>query len=112
MPPTRPLLAPLTLETVRASGRWIKGVAATSDDVASCKAVFCASPDATPLDIEIPQYALLTEDRTLHVITQAEEAKGFRMVGALRVSDGNAIAGFETDFTFLGTSEPTNRTAL
>ena len=51
---------PLTLDGFRASGRFIKGIAATPEDVASFKAVFSAGPSARPLDLDIPQYAMTT----------------------------------------------------
>jgi len=101
---------PLTLDVVRESGRFIKGIAATTEDVASCKAVFSAGPNARPLEIGVPQYAMYEDKETgeysLHIITQAEEANGFRLVGALRVSDGTQLAGFQSDFKFLGRFSP------
>jgi hypothetical protein len=101
---------PLTLDGVRASGRFIKGIAATPEDVASHKAVFSAGPSAQPLEVDIPQYAMFedkeTGERSLHIITQAEEANGFRLIGALQVSDGKELAGFESDFQFLGQLPP------
>src|SRR5262245_18159517 len=101
---------PLTLDGIRASGRFIKGIAATPEDVASCKAVFSAGPNARPLDAVIPQYAMYRDkesgEHPLHIITQAEEANGFRLIGALRASDGMQLAGFESDFQFLGQLPP------
>ena len=101
---------PLTLDGVRASGRFMKGIAASPEDVTSCKAVFSAGPNARPLDVDIPQYAMYedkeTGEHSLHVITQAEEANGFRLIGALRASDGTQLAGFESDFQFLGQVPP------
>ena len=105
---------PLTLEGIHASGRYIRGNAATPEDVASYKAVFSAGPDAKPLDLDIPQYATCidpeTDQPSLYVVTQAEEAGGRRLIGALRVSDGSPLAGFERDFQLLGhaTNPPKN----
>ena len=101
---------PLTLDGVRASGRFIKGIAATPEDVASRKAVLSVGPNARPLEVDIPQYAMYedkeTGEHSLHIIIQAEEANGFRLIGALRVSDGKELAGFESDFQFLGQVPP------
>jgi hypothetical protein len=47
-----------------------------------------------------------TGEHSLHIIIQAEEANGFRLIGALRVSDGKELAGFESDFDFLGQVPP------
>jgi hypothetical protein len=47
-----------------------------------------------------------TGDRSLHVVTQAEESNGLRLIGALRVSDGSEWAGLESDFQLLGHSAP------
>jgi hypothetical protein len=107
---TNPQL-PLTLDSVRASGRFITGVAATPEDVAAYKAVFSAGPSARPLAVDIPQYAMFEDkesgERTLHIIVQAEEANGHRLIGALAVSDGKELAGFVSDFQFLGQVPPT-----
>ena len=110
--PSPPL--PLTLEGIHASGRFIRGITATPEVVASNKAVFSVGPDAKPLDLHIPQYATCidpdTDQPSLYVVTQAEEAGGSRLIGALRVSDVSPLAGFEGDFQLLGdaTSPPKN----
>jgi hypothetical protein len=95
---------PLSLEGVRASGRFIKGAAATIEDAKLRKAVFSTAPHGKPLNIDIPQYAMY--ENALYVVTQAEEAKGFCMIGALRVSDGGELVGLESDFQFLGADLP------
>jgi hypothetical protein len=100
--PNPPL--PLSLEGVRACGRFIKGIAATKEDAASRKAVFSTAPHGKPLDLDIPQYAM--HEKTVYVITQAEEAQGFRIIGALRVSDASVLVGFENEFEFLGADLP------
>jgi hypothetical protein len=64
--PNPPL--PFSLEGVRACGRFIKGVAATKEDAASRKAVFSSAPHGTPLDLDIPQYAM--HEKILYVVTQ------------------------------------------
>jgi hypothetical protein len=105
--PNPPL--PLSLEGVRACGRFIKGVAATKEDAASRKAVFSTTPHGKPSDLDIPQYAMheyAMHEKTVYVVTQAEEAQGFRIIGALRVSDGSDMVGFENEFEFLGADLP------
>ena len=101
---------PLTLDGVRASGRFIKGIAATPEDVASRKAVLSVGPNARPLEVDIPQYAIYedkeTGEQSLHIIIQAEEVNGFRLIGGLRAGDGKELAGFQSDFQFLGQVPP------
>jgi hypothetical protein len=101
---------PLTLDSVRASGRFITGVVATPEDVASYKAVFSGAPNARPLEIDVPQYAMFqdkeTGERSLYIVTQAEEGNEYRFIGAFGVTDGRELVGFESDFQFLGQVPP------
>jgi len=74
---------------------FIKGRAATTDDVASGAAAFAlqskGKADGRPLDIEIPQYALLRDDKTGRdipvIIIQAETNGAMEVVGCIGIFD-------------------------
>ena len=90
---------------------YIVGRAATQADVKAGRAVFVAGQGHTvigkPLPLKIPQYAWLKQDQTKIpvIIVQAEEANGFRLVGA-RYLNGEDVIGGANDFELLGTKAP------
>lgn len=87
---------------------------AVESDINSGAAVFLLKSNGinigTPIDIEIPQYAIHLDGetgmRSNVVIIQAEEANGQQVVGALNVKTQKFIAGFLNEFELLGTNKP------
>jgi hypothetical protein len=90
---------------------YVKGKAATKDDVAAGKAVFVAARGEVvigkPIPIQVPQYAWSTADgkKEPAIIIQAEEAGGQKLIGA-RLLSGGLVAGLIIDFELLGTKAP------
>jgi hypothetical protein len=91
--------------------KFVSGRAATEVDVNTGAAVFQLRDGeisiGDPIDIPIPQYALLNDEGSLVpvIIIQAEQAKGQRLIGAIGAS-GQFIAGLFTDFQLLGKQRP------
>ena len=94
--------------------KFVSGRTATEKDIAAGAAVFLLESDGvsigSPLEIEIPQYAIHTDNengKTEHVVViQAEEANGQKVIGALIVSTKEYMAGFMGEFKFLGKKIP------
>ena len=110
------VLMPLTLVTAQDSvwpalptSGFISGRAATATDVAAGNAVFVAKVDGTvigkPLEIVVPQYALLSVDGEETpipvVIVQAEHAVGMDLIGYRRVDGSEGVATLP-EFVLLG----------
>jgi hypothetical protein len=87
---------------------YISGRAATKADVAAGNAAFVLEVDGIvigkPMAITVPQYAYNVEGKNKIpvIVIQAEEAQGFKMIGA-RCPDGGEVVGFIADFELLGT---------
>ncbi|MEM7412106.1 MAG: hypothetical protein AAF430_17900 [Myxococcota bacterium] len=96
------------------SSGFIVGRAASMADVESGDAVFVAqvgeSIIGVPLDLQIPQYAYLTDaggsDRIRVIIVQAENAGGTDMIGYLQIDDGSQGVGTLAEFELLGIIPP------
>lgn len=94
----------------------VKGRVATEADVTAGNAVFLlqskeGSPNGTPLGIDIPQYAIHTDEQTgeqtAGVVIQAEEAAhGQKAVGFVAIGSHEHRAGLLHEFTLLGTNKP------
>jgi len=94
----------------------IKGRSATEDDVNAGRAVFMLqAEDGTvngePIDIDIPQYAIHTNEETGEetpgVVIQAEHAvQGPQAIGFLPVGKDEFQVGLIHEFRLLGTSKP------
>ena len=90
---------------------FIRGRAATTEDVNARRAVFVAAvqgvPVGHPIDITIPQYAYYDDGgvKVAVFVVQAEEAQGRQIVGARRF-DGSEIVGLLADFELLGEHPP------
>lgn len=90
---------------------FIRGRAATKEDVDARRAVFVAAVDGVPvghpIDITIPQYAYYADrgGKVAVVVVQAEEAQGRQILGARRF-DGSEIVGLIADFELLGKQPP------
>ena len=90
---------------------FIKGRAATSDDVRSGSAAFVLAangvPIGRPLDIAIPQYALWRDDKTGAdtpvIITQVETNGRIDVVACVGVMDHAVRVATLKEFTLLGT---------
>lgn len=92
----------------------VKGRAATEDDVRQGKAAFVIKvagiPAGTPLNIQIPQYAVHVEEGTAKetpvVVIQAEENQGVQAVGYVVVGEGAIGASLLRELRLLGTEPP------
>ena len=92
---------------------FIEGRAATEEDVDNRSAVFVLKADdlyiGTPIDIELPQYALYHNEKgeaEQVIVIQAEEAQGKKVLGAVQVKTGQYLVGLFHDFELLGTDGP------
>lgn len=126
----RPALAPLTFlglalalspGPAAAQTAWpglptdhfMTGRAATQQDVQDGNALFALAAEAspTPLELEIPQYAVHRNSDTGEdegvIVLQAESASGQRVVGYVRVQDQQLGVDVIESFELLGTSVPT-----
>lgn len=95
----------LSLEEVKKQNSFIKNTPATQEDVQAGKAFFSGDPLGIPIDIEIPQYALHTDEEgkeTQVIVIQAEQVNDLRIFGARIVEDGTDFAGLEQEFMLLG----------
>ena len=90
---------------------FIKGRPAQKEDVARGDAVFVAAVNnvvvGKPLNIAIPQYAVLRDTHQHVILVQAEEANGVTLYG-LRRLNGKEIVVKNTDVDLLGTERPPN----
>lgn len=92
----------------------VSGRAPMQDDVRDGRAVFLAKSGdvyiGQSLNIQVPQYAYHVDGesgrRTRCVIIQAEEAGGQKLVGAIQIADGAALAGLLSEFELLGREKP------
>jgi len=90
---------------------FLAGRPATTDDVAAGRAQFALAGGgfANPIDIDIPQYALLRREDGTHVpgiVLQAEEAQGLS-VAAFRALGGDSVEVVLVDeLTLLGRRRP------
>ena len=89
---------------------FIKGRAATKSDVDKRNAVFAYVHDknkSTPIDIHLPQYALVkhtTTNKMIPVIVlQAEKVQGTDMIGYLDLSTNKRAVTVRNRVKFLGT---------
>ena len=90
----------------------ISGRYATEEDVNTGAAVFMLRSEGenigVPLDIQIPQYAIHTDqetgEKTRVVVIQAEEANGSKVIGAVNIITGEHVAALYFEFEFLGTN--------
>jgi hypothetical protein len=88
----------------------VTGRAATTEDVQSGAAVFVLQSDGknigTPLDIDIPQYAIHTDidsgNKARVVVIQAEHANGQNLIGAKIIGSNEFLVGFVHEFKLLG----------
>ncbi len=93
---------------------FVKGRLATKDDVKKGCAVFVienhGQPAGSPLDIEIPQYAIHVEDgsgiETPVIIIQAEENSSIKAVGYKGVGTSNYGVALLRELRLLGTKKP------
>ena len=96
--------------------KFISGRAATEKDINDGAAVFLLQSDGIPIgkpiNIQIPQYALHTDNDTGEVskvvVIQAEEVmtNGAKVVGAFAFKSRGFLAGLYEEFKFLGTNKP------
>ena len=115
------LIAMLALSTVcKAEGTmtwpelptsgFLSGRAATIADAEAGRAIFSMDGKSLgPLDIEIPQYAILTgEDGASQavIVVQAERAPDGTEIVGLRRADGSEIAATLPELRLLGTEKP------
>jgi hypothetical protein len=93
---------------------FIKGRAATLDDIASNNAAFVLQsngvPVGIPLPIEIPQYAMHidvdTGRRTPGIIVQAEVDGPRKVVALCTIPDNGIIVAMLSECELLGTERP------
>jgi len=87
---------------------------ATEVDVNNGSAAFLLQSEGesigSPMDIDIPQYAIHTNEdtneKTNVVIIQAEETEDQKVFGALIVENGELMVGLSHEFKMLGQSKP------
>lgn len=87
---------------------FVAGRAATQEDVAVGNAAFATgSAQSTPLQIEIPQYALYKDEgkKIPVILVQAEAAAG-KQIAAGRTLEGGEVVGMLSDFELLGVRKP------
>ena len=91
---------------------FISGRPATDEDVAAGNAIFVLKAYGTyfgkPMDIVIPQYALLTKARQKPVpviVVQGEIGKGIKLFG-VRGLDGDKSTARDFELKLLGTKPP------
>jgi hypothetical protein len=95
---------------------YVSGRAATEQDVMEGKAAFilkCGEDElGTPLDIDVPQYAIHVDPYSLEetpgVIIQAEEANEQQLVGFIPFNSEVPITTALQEFRLLGRSKPAN----
>ena len=87
----------------------IKGKVATKDDVNADKAVFAytkANSRSTPIDITIPQYALLKTEKANKnsriIVIQAEIVNGLNMLGYINILTGKKAIALMKQVKLLG----------
>lgn len=92
--------------------KFISGRPAQEVDVDEGAAVFVLKADeeyiGTPINLEIPQYAMHYDEAgnaKKVVVIQAEEARGQKVVGAVEVGSGQLLAALLQEFLLLG-SDP------
>lgn len=89
---------------------FVSGRHATEQDIADQKAIFVAKTDdgyiGTPIDIELPQYAIYTDEKDGQkyqvIVIQAEKAQGMEIYGAININDGSGLISIPADFQLLG----------
>ena len=94
--------------------KYVAQRSATESDINDGAAVFILQtegvPIGTPLDINVPQYAIHTDEnsgeKTNVVIIQAEEANGQQVFGALIFDTNEYMAGLSNEFELLGQTAP------
>ena len=94
--------------------KYVAQRSATESDINDGAAVFILQtegvPIGTPLDINVPQYAIHTDEdsgeKTNVVIIQAEEANGQQVFGALMFETNEYMAGLSNEFELLGQTAP------
>ena len=94
--------------------KYVAQRSATESDINDGAAVFILQtegvPIGTPLDINVPQYAIHTDEdsgeKTNVVIIQAEEANGQQVFGALMFETNEFMAGLSNEFELLGQTAP------
>jgi len=90
---------------------YISGKAAVEEDVAAGRAVFVARKDGVqigkPSAVLVPQYAwYLDKGRKVPaILIQAEDVGPRKLVGA-KLTTGEYVAGFSSDFVLLGKNAP------
>lgn len=96
---------------------FVKGRPATEDDLTKGCAAFVIKVQGkvSPLDIEIPQYAIHVEDgtgkETRVIIIQAEEGQGIQTVGFIIVGTSSMGASLLREVRLLGTKKPVSTDA-
>ena len=94
--------------------KYVAQRSATESDINDGAAVFILQTEGvsigTPLDINVPQYAIHTDEnsgeKTNVVIIQAEEANGQQVFGALIFDTNEYMAGLSNEFELLGQTAP------
>jgi len=94
--------------------KYVSQRSAIESDINDGAAVFILQTDGvpigTPLDINVPQYAIHTDgdsgEKTNVVVIQAEEASGLQVFGALIFETNEYLAGLSNEFELLGQSVP------
>jgi hypothetical protein len=93
---------------------YVSGRAANEHDVMAGNAVFLLQSGdevlSTPMDIEVPQYALhidmVNDMETLGIIIQAEEVNGQQLVGFVPFDTEVPITTALQEFKLLGQNKP------
>ncbi|MBC2777377.1 hypothetical protein H6P80_07060 [Parasphingopyxis sp. GrpM-11] len=89
---------------------FISGRAATVDDVGNGDAAFSMDGASQgPIDIEIPQYALWTNEvgeEVQVVVVQAERAPDGSQIVGMRLFDGGEVVGTMPEVELLGQTKP------
>ncbi len=116
-------LLPISVGAFAADAGWpdlpktcfVKGRPSTAADVkAGCAVFVAATPEGKvigkPLNVEIPQYAIVTDTETgkkTHVILiQAEEAKGIKLAGYKIAGTDAMVADLLDSLKLLGQKKP------
>ena len=94
--------------------KFVSGRPATEDDINAGAAVFLLQSEGvsigTPIEIEIPQYAIHTDgdsgENSNVIVIQAEESNDQKVIGALIVGSSEFMVGFFNEFKFIGNNKP------
>jgi len=87
----------------------VAGRVATEEDINAGAAVFMLQSEGinigTPIEIEIPQYALHKDEEgkiSKVIVIQAESANDQEVIGAVSIADGSFMVGLKHEFDFKG----------